>query len=187
MNSYRTTKLVDTLNLTHWYQPIYELESCKVIGYEALVRNKPLYNLSPIDIFQRAEHEGCRTILDFQLLFRAIDLASKSHTHMIFLNVFPSTLLEKWFIPLWDKHLAIKQSLVLEISENECVSDWKALIRTVNVLKDKGVKIAIDDMGSGYSFFRHWIELQPDYIKLDGYYSMELSHNLLKQKVHRNF
>jgi EAL domain-containing protein (putative c-di-GMP-specific phosphodiesterase class I) len=38
-------------------------------------------------------------------------------------------------------------------------------------------------MGSGYSFFQHWVELNPDYIKLDCYYAAGLAENSLKQRI----
>ncbi len=47
----------------------------------------------------------------------------------------------------------------------------------------RDIKIAVDDMGTGYSFFQHWIELCPDFVKLDKYFSKDLSTNFQKQKV----
>lgn len=105
MNLHRSTQIIDTLNLTHWYQPIHQLETGKVFGYEALVRNKHLNNLSPMDIFKQAEQEGCRTTLDCQLLFKAMNSMRHISHNILFLNIFPSTLLEPWFLSWWDKHL----------------------------------------------------------------------------------
>lgn len=169
--------------MTHWYQPIYQLETGKVFGYEALVRNKPLNNLSPMDIFKQAEKEVCRTTLDCQLLFKAMNSNRDISHNILFLNIFPSTLLEPWFLSWWDKHSTTAHPIVLEISESEPVSDWKTLKAITNELRDKGVKIALDDMGAGYSFFQHWVELNPDYVKLDRYYAIDLSKNLLKQRI----
>lgn len=187
MNLHRSTQIIDTLQLTHWYQPIHQLETGKVFGYEALVRSKPLINLSPLDIFQQAEHEGCRTTLDCQLLFKAMNSMRHISHNILFLNIFPSTLVEPLFLSWWDKHSTTAPSIVLEISESESVNDWKAFKVIINELRDRGVKIALDDMGADYSFFRHWVELNPDYIKLDRYYAIDLSKNLLKQRILESF
>jgi EAL domain-containing protein (putative c-di-GMP-specific phosphodiesterase class I) len=50
-------------------------------------------------------------------------------------------------------------------------------------LQARGVKIAVDDMGGGYSFFQQWIELEPDFIKLDRYFAEDLSICSRKQKT----
>lgn len=180
---YKSTKLLDALHLTHWYQPIFQLETRNVFGYEALVRDKSPHCLSPVDIFKYAEKENCRNILDCQLLFEALNSMKKMNAGMSFLNIFPSTLLKPWFLPWWRENFTGNSSVVLEIAENEPVSDWNTLKGIINELRKSGVKIALDDMGAGYSFFRHWIELNPDYIKLDCYYAVGLTQSLLKQRV----
>lgn len=186
MNLHRSKQIIDTLHLTHWYQPIYQLEMGKMFGYEALVRNKPLNNLSPLDIFQQAEQEGCRTTLDCQLLFKAMTSFKHESPYVLFLNIFPSTLLEPWFLAYWDRHPIMVPTLVLEISESEPVNDWRTLKAIVNELRERGVKIALDDMGAGYSFFQHWVELNPDYIKMDRYYAIDLAKSLSKQRILEN-
>jgi len=180
---HKSTKIFDTLKLTHWYQPIFRLETGNVHGYEALVRDKSSYGLSPIDIFERAEQENCRNTLDCQLLYEAFNSMKKMNACMSFLNIFPSTLLKPGFLPWWKEHLSEYSSVVLEITESEPVSDWSKLKSTINELRNGGAKIALDDMGSGYSFFRHWIELNPEYIKLDRYYAAGLAQSLPKQRV----
>lgn len=181
MNFLKQIQTIDISDLVHWYQPICQIETGEILGYEALVRNKSLNKLSPLDIFKQAEQEGCRTELDSYLLFQAIN--SVSYTSNLFLNVFPSTLLEKWFLSWWDEHFVTPAPLVIEISESEPVNDWKALKSVITKLRKRGVKIAVDDMGSGYSFFQHWVELNPDYIKLDCYYAAGLAENPLKQRI----
>lgn len=174
---------IDTSNLVHLYQPICQIETGEILGYEALVRNKFLNELSPLDIFKQAEQEGCRINLDCELLCKAINSIKEVSPYMLFLNVFPSTLLEKWFLSWWDEHFVNPAHLVIEISESEPINDWETLKSVINKLRKRGVKIAVDDMGSGYSFFQHWIELNPDYIKLDRYYAAGLAENSLKQRI----
>lgn len=179
----RSNQIIASLNLVHWYQPIRQLDTDNIIGFEALIRNRPQYNLSPLDIFKQAEQEGCRNTLDCQLILNAMASKAKIRPLTLFLNVFPSTLLEKWFLPWWDKHLSNVASLVLEILESEEVVDWSSMRSVIYELRDRGVSIALDDIGAGYSFLRRWVEFQPEYIKLDRYYASGLVQNSSKRRV----
>ena len=61
-----------------------------------------------------------------------------------------------------------RNRLVFEILESENFSDYDFLEEFVLKYKKLGVKIAIDDFGSGYSNFIRIIRLKPDYLKIDG-------------------
>ena len=183
MNLDKCAQFADELILTHWYQPIYNLNNKKVIGFEALVRNKEAADIAPLYIFEKARLEGYLNTLDSHLVLHAVNSFKYHSDTALFLNVFPSTLLEKWFLPWWDKHIGVNPQIVLEITESEPITDWKAFKEIITELKQRKTKIALDDMGSGYSFFKNWIELNPNYIKLDRYYSIDLAKNALKQKL----
>ena len=57
--------------------------------------------------------------------------------------------------------------LVVEVLETEILSDYELVIQQINSLKKYGVRVAIDDFGSGFSNFEHILKLNPDYIKID--------------------
>jgi len=61
-----------------------------------------------------------------------------------------------------------KNRVTFEILESEGIKDYKAVEDFLKYFKKFGVKIAIDDFGSGYSNFKRIMELNPDYIKFDG-------------------
>lgn len=168
-------------SITHWFQPIYNLKSNKIIGYEALLRDATNLEISPDSIFKFAESKGCRDILDMTSIKCAIDIFNDD-SYLSFLNIYPSTLLKGNFLSWWDIHVPRNASIVLELLENEPVTDWVKIKSVIKSLRDRGVKLAVDDLGSGYSNIRYWIELEPDYIKLDKYYTNNLSKNLRKQK-----
>ena len=56
---------------------------------------------------------------------------------------------------------------MLEITEHESVSDYEPLTNTLGFARSRGLRLAVDDAGSGYASFRHILTLRPDYIKLD--------------------
>jgi EAL domain-containing protein (putative c-di-GMP-specific phosphodiesterase class I) len=62
----------------------------------------------------------------------------------------------------------IKKPVVFEILESESFQNYKELHKFIEEFKGYGVKIAIDDFGSGYSSYSEILSLKPDYIKIDG-------------------
>lgn len=178
---------IDISNLTCWYQPIYGLKDNLLMGYESLVRGKTLTNLNPLEIFRKAELSGHRTTLDQQLIIKAQQLFIGLKDYPLFLNIFPSTMLELDFLSWWDKYSGIVPSIVLELSETESIRDWQKLKIILKELRKRGIKVALDDMGAGYSSLQNWIELEPDYIKLDRYFMEDIGNNPKKQMVLESF
>lgn len=174
---------IDTSDLTCWYQSIYNVEDNVLLGYEALMRSKTHNTLNPMEVFQKAKLLGKHTKLDRHLILMAQQLFRSLRDYSLFINVFPSTMLERGFIPWWDKYSEDFPNIVLEMSESEPISNWEAFKFIVKELKERNVKIAIDDMGVGYSSLQYWIELEPEYIKLDKYFLMDIENTLKKQRI----
>ena len=61
----------------------------------------------------------------------------------------------------------VRKRLIMEILESEMVGDYELLRSVLEGFREKGIRIAIDDFGSGYSNFEHILKLMPDYIKID--------------------
>lgn len=177
---------INISNLTCWYQPIYQLDTMEIFGFEALVRSNLYRNFNALELFHQAQMQRHLTILDYQLILKAQQLFKYKDTHSLFINIFPSTLLDKKFISWWHEFSGTVPSIVLELSEEEPIKDWKTLKSVIRVLKEDGVKIAVDDMGEGYPFLQHWIELEPDYIKLDRGYMTGLAKSEIKQRTLRD-
>ncbi|HBM74894.1 MAG TPA: EAL domain-containing protein [Clostridiaceae bacterium] len=174
---------IDISNLTCWYQPIYDLKKGMLLGYETLVRSKIKNGPNPMEIFKRAELLGRHSILDKQLIIKAQELFKCPKNCTLFINIFPSTIMNENFLSWWDEHPPIVDSIVLEISESEPVSNPDLLKFILKKLQQRGIKIALDDMGAGYSSLQRWIELEPDYIKLDKYYIAGIENYTKKQKL----
>ncbi len=66
------------------------------------------------------------------------------------------------------KQYNVENQLILEILESENIVDFTLIRNFIHEMQEKGVQIAIDDFGSGYSNFTYLLELKPDYIKIDG-------------------
>jgi EAL domain-containing protein (putative c-di-GMP-specific phosphodiesterase class I) len=59
------------------------------------------------------------------------------------------------------------ERIVLELTEHAPVHDYRGLETVIERLRSKGLRVAVDDAGAGFSSLRHILNLQPDVIKLD--------------------
>lgn len=57
--------------------------------------------------------------------------------------------------------------LVVELTEHEQIQDYPALLRALAGLRERGLRLAVDDAGSGFASLQHITRLDPDIIKLD--------------------
>ncbi len=62
----------------------------------------------------------------------------------------------------------VGKALIIEIVENENIDNYDSVKRFINEFKELGVRIAIDDFGAGFSNYLHVLELNPNYLKIDG-------------------
>ena len=83
---------------------------------------------------------------------------------MLFVNASASTIADPTFLDLRDD---FPNRLVIELTEQEAVEDYDLLRGHLAGWLERGVRLAVDDAGAGYSSLRHVVELSPDYLKLD--------------------
>jgi len=148
------------------YQPIIDLASGDIVGYEALTRFSSSPARSPALWF--AEARGCG--LQAELELAAIEMAVKEfferpRESYLALNVSPGTALNGALDEML-RGLPCER-LVLEITEHVMIDDYQSLREALFPLRNKGVLLAVDDAGAGYANFSHILELEPDCIKLD--------------------
>lgn len=71
----------------------------------------------------------------------------------------------------------VGSQLIIEIVESEDAQDFIIVQTFVKNIKKLGVRIAIDDFGSGYSNYAHILKIMPDYIKIDGSLIKDIDKN----------
>jgi EAL domain-containing protein (putative c-di-GMP-specific phosphodiesterase class I) len=76
--------------------------------------------------------------------------------------------------------------LVVEITETAALHDIEESARFVNVVRDLGCRVAIDDFGAGFTSFRHLKALTVDLVKIDGSFVRNLSQSQDNQLFIRN-
>ncbi|MDP2715080.1 bifunctional diguanylate cyclase/phosphodiesterase [Rheinheimera sp.] len=179
--------------LTPLFQPLVALSDGSVWGYEALIRGPSDSALhSPILLFKTAQ--AFDLLEELELLCRQISInafAAAKVDGLLFLNVNPLLLLTSDH-PSGLTKKYIQQAglepdrIVIELSEQFQVEDTGLFISAVKHYRDFGFKIAIDDLGSGFSGLRLWSELQPDIVKIDRYFIDQLHLDPIKKAFVKN-
>ena len=145
------------------FQPIVDLRSREIVGYEALTRFDS--GTPPDRVFAEAWDAGLgpafeRTTLEAAAA-QAIDLPPGL---WLDLNVSPRLLADPG--PLRDLLWGTGRPIVLEITEHDPVADYAALRAALETL-GHDVRVAVDDAGVGVANFGHIVELRPDLVKID--------------------
>lgn len=147
------------------FQPIHRLADGKPIGVEALARFADADIRPPSVWFGEAAEVG----LDEALELAAISCAVAAMPHIpapcyVAVNVSPKVAMSGGLRDIVAR--APSDRLVIEITEHAAVADYVALKRALAPLRDRA-RIAVDDVGAGYSGLRHILDLAPDILKLD--------------------
>jgi EAL domain-containing protein (putative c-di-GMP-specific phosphodiesterase class I) len=155
------------------FQPIVDLATTKVIGYEALARFEGDATVSPRTWFVEAAKLGLLRAVEIAAIRAAIaELDSLPSDAFISLNVSPQTAASE---ELRDVIAAVDGArVVLEITENDAVESYDEVSEAVGKLRARGVRIALDDTGSGDVSFSSLFEVHADIIKID----IEVTHGI---------
>ncbi len=158
------------------YQPQVDIRTGEVVGVEALVRwQHPRHGaLRPDEFIPLAEHSSLITPLTVVVLETALrDLMSwNSPADMsMSVNVSPRSLLDPGIVDQVRRALLESQvpasSLTLEITENSLMTDPEGAIAALESLRALGVRLSIDDLGTGYSSLAYLQRLPVDEVKID--------------------
>lgn len=147
------------------YQPIVHLETGHVVGFESLTRFAAQPLRTPDLWFEEANRVGLGEQLEARAIECALARGSLGDGMYVACNVSPEVVLRgRLPAALCEGDLS---RIVLEITEHADVEDYLRLGDILQPLRSRGMRLAVDDAGAGYSSFRHILRLQPEYIKLD--------------------
>lgn len=147
------------------FQPIVNLTTRRVLGFEALMRlHEPSGTTD--QWFEQVRRNGLERLVDAAILRQATEaLRDLPDGTYLAVNVSPDSLVSEEIENLC---LAVApERLVLELTEHHAVRDYAGVVARSRALRRAGIRLAIDDMGAGFSSLRHVLQLQPDFIKLD--------------------
>jgi diguanylate cyclase (GGDEF)-like protein len=156
--------IADPNGINPVFQPVLDLASGHLVGYEALARFATPTECSPEVMFARAHAFGLGPELNGAAIRAALEPVGRPIGTHLALNVSPSALTSA---PVVEALPADLSGLVIEITEHEFVPQDEGLARSVAGLRDRGALIAIDDAGAGYSGLKQMMRVKPDIVKLD--------------------
>jgi EAL domain-containing protein (putative c-di-GMP-specific phosphodiesterase class I) len=145
-------------------QPIVDLATGVRIGAEALSRFPREWEMTPDVCFEEAHSVGEGDRLELLALERAAEHLDRVSGYVA-MNISPATLLTPEATQLL-RRLPLDRVL-LELSEHSAVEDYDALTVVLAPLRADGMRLAIDDVGAGFSSLRHIVLTSPDVMKLD--------------------
>lgn len=148
------------------FQPNRHLATGAVIGVEALARFAD--GNSPEHWFSQAETVGLTAEHEFAALEAALTAAEELPSHLyVAVNLSPEPCPDPRLTGILAASRIAPKRLVLELTENLPVAEYDPLVDALATLRRRGMRIAVDDAGAGFSSLRHILQLQPDIIKLD--------------------
>jgi diguanylate cyclase (GGDEF)-like protein len=178
--------------LIFMYQPIVEADTYRVAKYEALLRMRDEKGaIMPAGAFVPiVEQLGIARQLDRHVLDMAVEELRNAPDITLAVNISGLTASD----PSWLRALIsavrstpqIAPRLEVEITETAALHDIEESGRFVNVVRDLGCRVAIDDFGAGFTSFRHLKALTVDLVKIDGSFVLNLAKNVDNQLFVRN-
>ena len=151
------------------YQPVVHLRTGAVTGYEALTDFSREPSYSTEDIFREAHHVGLGVELELHTARLAVDgfqaeLARCPHTYLA-VNASPGLLYRPALLEVLAKLPATR--VVVEITEQRQFDSYDQLRETVCLVHERGMRVAVDDMGSGFAGLQRLVDVRPEIVKLD--------------------
>jgi len=179
-------RIIKESDIKTFFQPIFDLQSKKPLGYEVLSRPPTIGPVSnPEFLFRAALTYGMYYELEMLCWEKAFVLWNDlSRPGCLFLNCMPYLIEhEKFTAQVLEEHKIPGRQIVLEMTERMAINDFVLFHSKVHDLKKTGLHIAIDDVGNGYASLDTIAETEPDYVKIDMFLVRNIQDSLLKQSI----
>ena len=164
-------QILDNNLLTYHFQPIINATDGSIYSYEALMRSLTDRPISPLAIIKFATMQGRLEDVERATFINVLQIVDKNKERLggakVFINSIPG-------VRLHDPDNGVIEGLlknnsdrvVVELTEEAELSD-EELERLKDYLRNLGIKIAVDDYGTGYSNISNLLRYMPNYVKID--------------------
>jgi PAS domain S-box-containing protein len=162
----RVQEVLDQNAIVVVFQPVVELQTGSVVGFEALSRFSHEPVRPPNVWFAEAGRHGMGADLEFLALRTAFQSLSTIPSNMFLtVNLSPLHMLDDRFIQMVSE--VDLSRVVIELTEHEEIWDYAPIRARMEDLRLGGAQFAVDDAGSGFASLQHILKLAPEWIKLD--------------------
>lgn len=162
----RIKKALEPGALKMVFQPIFDLEDGSHAGFESLARFELEPARSPQVWFEEAAEVGLLVELEVAAIRAALGHLDRIAANAyLSVNISPQTALSPTFRGAL-QGIDVSRTMI-EVTEHAPIEDYVTLEQALADLRRKGMRLAIDDAGAGYSGLQHILRLNPDVIKLD--------------------
>ncbi len=175
---------VTSPEITMVYQPQVDAATGRPVSIEALMRwHHPVHGtISPDAFIPLAENSGAIAPLTRRAVAASLavldGLLAGQHDLTVAVNLSPRLLSDlevpRWIAAQLEEAGIPAARLAVEVTENSIAADPKRAMHVLAQLRDLGVRIAIDDFGTGYSSMSYLAKLQPDDLKIDKSFVMQM-------------
>lgn len=178
----RVAAVLEHAGLQTLAQPIVELETGRVVGVEALARFIDPLQRSPEAWFREAQDVGLGLELEALAVRRALEMLDSLPGELeLGINVSHDLLLSGRLERLLRGYPGPR--LLVELTEHAAFEDYGAFRAAMAPLRARGVRLAVDDVGAGFSSLRHVVELAPDRIKLDRMFTVGIENDSVRRAM----
>ncbi|WP_456393694.1 putative bifunctional diguanylate cyclase/phosphodiesterase [Persephonella sp.] len=157
------------------FQPIVDVNTGEIVGYEILARIIEGDKIIPAYRFISTSIKfGIVLKIDEIIQRKTIEFLTKQKKipQMLFFNLSRPYIQDihhiSKFVELLEKNNIPKEHIILEITEEEAISEITVVKEAIRIAKSRGIRFALDDFGVGYSTFSYIKHFDIDIIKLDG-------------------
>ena len=169
------------------YQPIVRASDRSPFGYEALLRSEEKALPHPGAVVDAAERLGRLNDLGRRIRMAAsIPVPKAAASSVFFVNLHPRDLMDDALLSPKSPLSAYADRVVLEVTERASLDEVKDLRAKMADLRGMGFRIAIDDLGAGYSGLTSFTTLEPEFVKLDMSLVRDIDRSPMKEKLVRS-
>jgi EAL domain-containing protein (putative c-di-GMP-specific phosphodiesterase class I) len=185
-------EILKSENLTVLTQPIMNLETGEIFGWEVLTRGpktSPFHN--PVDLFEFADQAELLPELEWLVIQKALkEIVDRQIKEQVFINITPVSLSDPKLLNKLLEHLKLldleSSQITFEITERHSINDFDQMASILRSYRAHGFRFAVDDAGAGYSSLQSISELIPDIIKIDKSVIRNIDRESVKQAMLRS-
>lgn len=183
-------EVLENNRLTVYFHPIVD-KDFNVVGQECLVRGvRSDGSIIPQLFFLKRQKNSDPLFLDRACREVSIKTAAIKglRDELVFINFIPTSIYDPRFCLQttikWAYQLEFNPSnVIFEVVESQKVSDIRHLSNILEYYKANGFRVALDDVGTGYSSLEMLVNLRPNFIKIDREIVRDIHHDPLRQSI----